>query len=420
MENDFKVWSEIFAMNYHACPYYRVQVPLVNLQKQKFTTSMLSIIDKQNDRESSIKKLMYSDIFLNYCPDNSHAHDVIKNKKAAVDEFGKMQVPPAIVYDEDDNVDFIHPFAEEYAHRGTRTYPDGKLLEEGDTIMYEAPDGKIVPLWEDGKTKHGKIFNIKHNLMIIAMKHRIIKDSHGATCPSPALARYWKNVLGQSNVYVFPNTVDLSDYEFYNVNRRNDKIRILWQGGSSHYIDWWPLKDALKEIANKYKDKITFVMYGVKFGWILDAIPDSMIEYHDWTPYAAYRLKRGLLNIDINLCPLTDNPFNRCKSAIKWYEGSIWPTPEATLAQKTGPYLEITHNENGLLFSNPREFVEMLSSLIDDAALRKRLSMNAKKWVEDNRYPEKTIPGLFDFYLHTRNKQKRDLGLSPIKLISTV
>jgi hypothetical protein len=116
------------------------------------------------------------------------------------------------------------------------------------------------------------------------------------------------------------------------------------------------------------------------------------------------------MNIDINLCPLANNVFNACKSAIKWYEGSVWRKPEPTLAQNTGPYREIQDGKTGLLFNTPAEFVEKLSLLIEDVALRARLAAGAREWVMENRTPKATIPGLFDFYAETRARQRRELG----------
>jgi glycosyltransferase involved in cell wall biosynthesis len=127
----------------------------------------------------------------------------------------------------------------------------------------------------------------------------------------------------------------------------------------------------------------------------------------DWVPYPTYKAHRVLADADINLCPLIDNQFNRSKSCIKFYEGSILEVPEATLAGNCRPYSEeIVDGENGLLYSDPAEFVTKLSALIENAELRRDLARRAKAWVLENRHYEKTIPGLFEFYQHLRAKKK--------------
>jgi glycosyltransferase involved in cell wall biosynthesis len=73
-------------------------------------------------------------------------------------------------------------------------------------------------------------------------------------------------------------------------------------------------------------------------------------------------------------------------------------------------FSEIEDGKTGLLFETPDEFVAKLSRLIEDAELRRTLHEGAHKWVMANRTPDKTIPGLFEFYEETRARQKRDLG----------
>jgi len=246
------------------------------------------------------------------------------------------------------------------------------------------------------------------------VRYQIIRACHGATVTTPNLAKYFKDVIGQPNVYVFPNTIVPEHFEDIQAIRKDDSIRILWQGGMSHWVDWYPLRDALATICQKYPN-IKFVIFGEWFKWIHEAIPDHMVEHHPWVEYDAYKLKRGLLNIDINLCPLAKDVFNSGKSAIKWYEASIWEEPEATLASNFGPYKEIKDGETGLLYDTPEEFVQKLSLLIEDADLRHRVAAGARRWVLENRTPKATIPGLFDFYAETRARQRRELGRPIIK-----
>jgi glycosyltransferase involved in cell wall biosynthesis len=414
-DDQFFIWTHNFAKGRHACSYYRIEVPFTQMAKQDLA---LTYEDTGDGRPDSAIALMYSDVMHQYSLAGEatlHRHRSIQRRNPA-DHRGQIMYPPAIIYDSDDNTDFVHPFNTTYGHLGTRAYPDAHLLEPGDVIQFDDPNGNPIDLWIDQETKHdGILFDIGRNLHEMKIRHTIIREANGATASCRALASYYQDVIGQKNTYVFPNTIVPEHFEHYDVVRKDDKVRILWQGSNSHYVDWYPLRDALKQICEKYKDKITFVIYGEKFPWIHNVIPDDMIEHHAWTPYEAYKLKRGLLNADINLCPLVDNVFNRCKSAIKWYEASIWDRPEATLAQKTEPYHEIEDNVTGLLFSDNAEFVEKLSLLIEDADLRKRLGAEAKKWVLKNRTPERTIPGLFEFYEDTRARQKRDLGGSLIK-----
>lgn len=424
-DNQVFVWTHNFAPGRNACAYYRIEVPLGMMDRMGLATIYEDTLGGNSTeiaRRNSTLALMFSDIMHQYSlagESTLHRYQSIKRRKPAM-HGETLVVPPAIVYDVDDNADFVHPFNRTYANLGIRAYPDAHLLKPGDVIVHENWKGEVEEVWADQETVYDdNLFDIGRNLYDMKVRHQAIRTCDAATLSTRSLASYFRDVIGQKNVYVFPNTIVPAHYEFHEVVRKDNRVRILWQGSPSHYVDWFPLRAALKTICEKYRDKIVFVMWGSRFPWIEGIIPDDMIEQHEWAMYEAYKLKRGLLNIDINLCPLVDNVFNRGKSAIKWYEASIWPKPEATLAQRTEPYHEIEHDKTALLFRNPEEFVQMLSALIDSPDLRTRLAEASKKWVLANRTPEATIPGLHEFYCDVRSRQKRDLGLSAIKTYST-
>ncbi len=427
MQNDanFFIWTHNFKPDGHACSYYRVEVPMKQLQARKLAQVYEDRGEKNPEAaKNSILALMFSDIMHQYSNTSEavlHRYQSIKRRKPAM-HGETLVVPPAIVYDTDDNADFVHPFNHTFVHMGTRAYPSAKLLKVGDILAYENAEGQPEELWVDGETVLNDIpFDISRNLYELKIRHECIRMADAATVTSRSLASYFKSVLKQPNVYVFPNTVIPTDYEQVDVRRAPEDegvVRILWQGGDSHYVDWFPLRAALKRICDKYRGKIKFVIFGALFPWVHTIIPADMLEHHAWKPYEAYKLKRGLLNCDINLCPLANDIFNRGKSAIKWYEGSVIRTPEATLAQRTEPYHEIENGKTGLLYDGDDDFVEKLSALIENADLRRRLADGAKAWVLANRTPDATIPGLFEFYEETRARQKRNLGASPVKVFS--
>lgn len=414
MASNFFVWTTNFGTR-SACSYYRIEVPMTQLDK--FGLAAIYEDKGLGTKESSIAR-MYSDIAHFYALGGESPLRQMRRLREtpAGARAGHELYPPALIYDIDDNNDFVHPFNTSFAHMGVRGYPDARLLTPGEGLEITDPDGKPIAGWVDGVTKYEQIvFDVSRNLYQMKVRHEIIRACHGVTVPSPVLARYMKKVIGHNDVYVFPNTIVPEHYEKVRAVRENpDEIRILWQGGMSHWIDWYPLRDCLKTIAQKYPN-VKFVIFGEWFKWIHEAIPDHMVEHHPWVQYDAYKLKRGLLNVDINLCVLANNVFNACKSGIKWYESVVGVEPEATLAAKTAPYSEIVDGETGLLYSTPEEFVTQLGCLIESASLRKRLAEGAKKWILANRTPEATIPGLFEFYQEIRARQKRDIGAPIIK-----
>lgn len=414
MASNFYVWTTNFAKR-SACSYYRIEVPMNQLTAMDHAQVYT---DNGDGREESTIACLYSDIAHWYGIQGSQPLHHIKTLKKIPPGVrdGNDIYPPALIYDTDDNNDFVHPFNTTFASMGVRGYPDARLLKPGEGLEITDHKGNSLGGYVDQETKYDNIpFDVARNLQTMKTRHQIMRECHGVTVPSPTLARYIRDVIGQPNVYVFPNTIVPGHFENIRAVRTGDEVRILWQGGMSHWIDWYPLRDVLKLLSEKYRGKIKWVIFGEWFNWIHENIPDDMVEHHPWVEYDAYKLKRGLLNIDINLCPLANNVFNACKSAIKAYEGTLWEQPEVVLASKTSTYSEIEDGKTGLMYSTPEEFVQQLSTLIEQPELRKRLADAWKEWVFANRTPAATIPGLFDFYAETRARQRRTIGRPVIK-----
>ena len=409
MSEKLYVWTTNKARLLSACQYYRIKVPFRSMIEMGYANVYE---DNGESPKTTLQAMLTSDIVHFYSIGGVgalHQIDTINKMNPGIMADKEVHYPPAVVYDADDNSDFVHPMNATFLHLGVRSYPDCKLLEPGEDLEIEWPDGKREFLLQDKISGDTEIkFDIERNLSEMKIRHQIIRACAGATAPNRALASYFKDVIKQPNVHIFPNTIIPEDYKSFKMVKPDpDKIRIFWQGSVSHWVDWYPLKDAIKEASIRYP-QITWVIYGTKFNWVHEAIPKDMIEYHDWTAYEAYRLHRGILSIDINLCPLADNPFNRCKSAIKWYEASIWDEPEATLAAQVEPYHEIEDGVTGLLYKTPEEFLQKLDVLIKNVELRKTLAHNARKWVLENRIAEKTIPDLVNFYREIKERQKHN------------
>lgn len=403
------MWAANRAPVKGACEYYRIQTPLKWLAEMGL---MKCYEDRGVGGQNDHLAMFSSDIDLFYSAAGEktlHQISSINAMEARPRPDGQVHYPPTTIWDCDDNPDFVHPFNQTYVINGVRHYPTGDFLEPGETLEYENLKGERKTLWEDGVTTAlgGAVeFDIARNLQMMKIRWEVIRAARGVTVASPSLASYMREVVKHPNVYVFPNTIDPDDYEHFPLQPvEGDEIRILWQGGQSHYIDWFPLRDAMREVFQRYP-QAKLVVWGDKFDWITDVIPEKQLEFHKWTPYDAYKLKRVLLRAHINLCPLANNAFNWGKSAIKFYEASILRSPEATLAAAVGPYKEIKDGETGLLYKSNTEFVQKLGRLIEDAALRSRLAAEAQRWVLDNRTPKATIPGLFEFYQDTRARSK--------------
>lgn len=399
-----RVYARNHSHTRFACQYYRLDIPLDEFSKRGLAKTWNDKLDEGYD--AAMQGMINTDFSLWWGHEGQVTLDqfkIFRDMKPALDAEGQLKIPPVVIFDVDDNRDYIHPHNTVFCTEGVRAYPAMQLLKPGERVCSrDEATGKEIPLWIDKETHYGgSVFDIARNLERMRIGHQIKRTVHGMTTTSPHLAKYLKDVVGVEHVHVFPNTIVPSHYQSLELVPKKG-VRILWQGGSSHLVDWWPLRNAMKQVCASNPD-VKIVMFGQLEDWVLEYIPREQIEYHPWVDYAAYKLKRGLLQIDINLAPLANNPFNRCKSAIKWYEASIWDKPEATLASRVPPFSdEMTDNKNGLLFSTPEEFVFKLQLLIDKAPLRECLAQEAKRWVRMNRHPDQTIPPLWEYYCGLR------------------
>lgn len=399
-----------------ACQYYRIDTPMKFLEKAGCNT-YVQRTRHLTDEKKFMSIVFGADIVWTYnARDTAFWLNLVgaTSQMTPIPTADGMRCPPIFVWDSDDNLDFVHPLNQTYIWSGTRGL-DYKELSPGDSVVLD--DG--TPIWVDMKTKDGEdnVFNIARNLELSRGRRKMIREYAGATCSSENLASYYRS-LGQKNVHVYYNTIVPEDYAYNVTPVRTDPecVRIFWQGGQSHISDWTPLKEAIRKVAAKYP-KTKWIFFGDSYQIVSGVIPEKQQERHKWMSYEAYRLRRTLFNVDINLCPLQDTIFNRGKSAIKWYESTVSSNTEATLAQAVGPYLEIEDGETGLLFKDADEFYTKLCLLIENAELRLRLGANAREWVNNNRLPQHTIPGLLDFFNELKEQQRH--ALSPKIITAT-
>jgi glycosyltransferase involved in cell wall biosynthesis len=400
-----------------ACRHYRVEVPLSSFGKLGLAEAALDSIGKD---ESSMHMVCGSDVVLLYALGGMAIErlvEKVRNEYATKlkEKFPKY-VPPAFIYDIDDNIDWTHPLNPAFVNLGTRD-TEGKPLDEGDIVWIIDGNGVKKPLWVDRvthmQTSNGEheVFDVYRNQKFNASCHRVMAAADGITVSCKYLADYFHNERGVQKPYVFPNSVIPEQYPQIEFKEREKEVKMLWQGGASHATDLYPVRDALIELTKKYP-QLKIVMWGMEYRWILDHLPKEQCEYVAWVGYDTYPTKRATLDCDINIAPLTEDIFSMSKTPIKWYEASVLAQPEATLAAKVGPYAEeIKDGETGFLYSTVKEFVDKASALIENKELRKETGKNAKKWVIENRKYDKTVPGLYEYYKEVRMRQVLSAGV---------
>lgn len=394
----------------NASYYYRIMVPLLTAEKLGLPLQMrIDTHDSRIDDAMRIQAQCESDILLLYQPVGDTLVHNIRTAKAFVPSKrdGEWKYPPTVIVETDDNLFNVNPHNQAYAHLGIRDH-EGRDIPVGNQIGV-VQDGVKKILWQDGH----KGFDLARNRHNLATYRTMIETADAVTTTSRHIKARVLDEAKPRRIEVFPNLVRFDHYPTCKLAEEPDKIKILWQGGASHYEDWYQLKQALGSITKKYP-QVHWIIWGMIYHWVTELIPPDRFTYLDWVPYENYKDRRVMIGEDINLAPLNDNRFNVCRSAIKFYEATTSYRPAPTLAQRTGPYAdEIIDGETGLLFNTPDEFESQLSVLIENVAERKRLASNAKDWVSENRDAFKHVPKLIAFWEELRENAKKDTPHMP-------
>lgn len=333
-----------------ACGYYRASLPLQALAEHDDTLKIKKIV--QGMHVDKISACLDADIQLIPRVGDDNIVDLMTELKKEGQLF---------VIDYDDNVFNVSPLSPHYVDYGTEEV----RIPIGDSIR---------DLWIDGVN-----IDLKKNKLRRDMTIRAIEVADLITVTTDILADAYRKYT--DNVAVLPNCIDLSIWQ--KLPMQNDSIRLFWQGGWSHYEDWYEIKDAVRIVMNKYP-QCKLVLMGFKWDYLLEGIDKDQIEYHEWVVTPAYPYKVTILNPDIALIPLRDTEFNRCKSPIKWIEQSALSVPSVT--SHVSPYADIATEHNGVFIENndTGAWVAGISMLIEDSILRAKIGGEANRYVRQN------------------------------------
>jgi len=209
-------------------------------------------------------------------------------------------------------------------------------------------------------------------------------------------------------IYVIPNAVDFNLWNKLNNNTHKSFINIGWEGGSAHTRDINIVRPVVKQILKKYKN-VRFTFVGGR-----ESIPkefkknDRIKLYDKWIPITKYPSEKAKYGFDIELAPLFDTEFNRCKSNLRYLEASALKIP--TVASNVGPYKDIV----GYKCSTTEEWVDALSELIESRDIRiktgKRAYLKVKKTqsleIVANKYSEVVVAEIAQHKARLRRLKK--------------
>lgn len=273
-----------------------------------------------------------------------------------------------------------------------------KAKARGKKIVYEIDDN----VWAIPPVNPAQpIFNQK---VVQAMVEGLLEEADLVTTTTEHL----KKILSKfnKNVAVCPNAINFN--HFRERSKSNERLRIGWSGSITHYDDLLLILDVIIDLQKKYD--FDFVVQGICSHPLLSEFYTyGFFRKENWFPQLNEFFDKGLkvaekfkqiknfhhipfyvpelypkilreLDLDIGLCPLVDNEFNRAKSCIKFYEYCGVGT--TTIASNVLPYKE---EVNYLANNTYKDWYKKLEKLIIDEKFRENLLNEQRKFVSQNR-----------------------------------
>jgi len=259
-----------------------------------------------------------------------------------------------VVGDYDDLSFSLSPFNPAYKTMGTKNVK----VEHGEEEGY---------IWKDGVDG----FSLNANLLRYRSLQDILKMFNMIT----TTGNYIKNVYGEynPNISILPNSIDFNLFQPF-PKKDNKQVRIGWTPSDSHYSEIWMVKRVMRRLFKKYGNKIKFVVLGSLFELDKEFNGDEM-ERSAFIGLDTYPLKLAALDLDIGICPLDDNEFNRAKSPLKWSEYSAMKIP--SVVSRLEAYACVDDGVTGLVAGTEDEFYEKLCELVESKELRNKITQNA-------------------------------------------
>jgi len=221
----------------------------------------------------------------------------------------------------------------------------------------------------------------KEGEMAQVVHEELFKSATAIIVSTEPLKKVYKEY--NPNVHVISNYNDVNDWDFEKPKRPDGKIIIGWTASQTHEADLEVLEPVMKEIWDKYGDKVIFAVCGgldIKF----KSLPKEAYAVFSGTrTMRDFHQRLASWAFDIGLAPLKESKFNDGKGHGKWMEYAMYKIP--TVASNFGPYKrKIKHGLTGLLAKNQKEWVDAISHLVDSKHERDRIGQHAYDEVKRN------------------------------------
>jgi len=225
----------------------------------------------------------------------------------------------------------------------------------------------------------------------LALAFQYMRLAHAVQVTGPGLAEQFAFVNPQ--VIVFENQIaKLDEYK----RKTGQRVILGWAGSSGHKRDIEEILDVIADVIREFSH-VDFALMGDRaiYEQFIAVLPPERVFYTP--PGTLEEYLAFLQRLDIGIAPLQDNPYNQCRSDVKFLEYASRGV--VSVLRSLGPYsVSAEHGKTGFLYNTPQQLSEILSQLVSDMPLRERISRNAYEYVENFRNEDLHADRRLDFY----------------------
>lgn len=160
----------------------------------------------------------------------------------------------------------------------------------------------------------------------------------------------------------------------------SDRVVLGWAGSSGHKHDIEAVRDVIAQVMHAYPH-VDFAFKGDEtiYRLLSAALPGDRTSY---SPPGTLEDYLGFLQkLDIGIAPLQDNPYNHCRSDVKFLEyASRGVVP--VLRSLTPYQASVQPRESGFIYDSHEELLSILSLLACDSKLRNHVARTAYDYVK--------------------------------------
>jgi len=186
-------------------------------------------------------------------------------------------------------------------------------------------------------------------------------------------------------VQIVPTVVDLSRYNCMKLHEDRRRVVVGWAGTRGNLSNFDIVREALVTIQAEVPEMVLEIFSDDNL-----AIPGVNVVNRAWTLESEIE---GLLNFDIGIMPLFDDPWTRGKCGFKIIQYMAVGLP--TVCSPVGANREIVmHGKEGFFAETPDEWRGRLGELIRNWRLRADMGRQARGSIEQQYTVEAVLPTL--------------------------